>query len=162
MAGGMLEVAISQRLFIRLTTMNNNRVNKKVFLWDKTLSKENWNTGFKSILLDLDLENHWINQTVIPLGLAKLKIQSKLERDWKHHCSTKDNLRTYRTFKTDMDTAVHLNCNLSKFHRSLISQLRLGILPIYIETGRYTSTPEHERICGMCPSFFWYDNDSGH
>ncbi len=138
------------RLFNRLITMNNNRVNKKVFLWDKALSKENWNSGFKSILLDLGLENYWTNQTVIPLELTKLRIQSKLERDWQHHCSTKDKLRTYRTFKTDMDTAVPLNCNLPKFQRSLISQLRLGILPINIETGRYTSTPEHDRICGMC------------
>ncbi len=130
--------------------MENNRVNKKVFLWDKALSKENWNTGLKSILSDLELENHWANNSVIPLELAKMRIQNRLERDWQHHCSTKDKLRTYRTFKADMNTAVHLNCNLPKFQRSLISQLRLGILPINIETGRYTGIPEGDSICEMC------------
>ena len=34
--------------------------------------------------------------------------------------------------------------------RSLVSQLRLGILPIAIETGRYKSVPKHRRICELC------------
>ncbi len=49
-----------------------------------------------------------------------------------------------------MSTAPHLQCNLPKPQRSLISQLRLGILPIGIETGRFPSTPECERICQLC------------
>ena len=90
------------------------------------------------------------NNVTIPLEIAKDKIQTRLERDWNHHCMTKDKLRTYRTFKTDMSTAPHLNCNLPKFQRSLISQLRLGILPINIETGRYTGIAEQDRLCQMC------------
>ena len=34
--------------------------------------------------------------------------------------------------------------------RSYIVQLRFGILPIAIETGRYRSTPENERLCLIC------------
>ena len=34
--------------------------------------------------------------------------------------------------------------------RSLLSQLRLGILPIATETGRYKSVPKHRRICELC------------
>ena len=40
--------------------------------------------------------------------------------------------------------------NLPKYERSLISQLRLGILPIRIETGRYSNLPEQQRICFLC------------
>ncbi len=114
------------------------------------LTRDNiWQTPRTFTVSDLELENHWVNNSVIPMELAKLRIQGRLERDWQHHCSTKDKLRTYRTFKADMNTAVHLNCNLPKFQRSLISQLRLGILPINIETGRYTGIPEGDRICEM-------------
>ena len=130
--------------------MKSGRLNKKIFQWDKALSKDNWYSSLRNVLSDLNLENYMTNNTIVPLEVAKDKIQTRLERDWNHHCMTKDKLRTYRTFKTDMSTASHLNCNLPKFQRSLISQLRLGILPINIETGRYTGTAEQDRLCQMC------------
>ncbi len=34
--------------------------------------------------------------------------------------------------------------------RSLIAQLRLGILPIHIETGRFRGTQLDDRICQLC------------
>ncbi len=37
----------------------------------------------------------------------------------------------------------------SRQQRSLIAQLRLGILPIYIETGRFRGTQLDERICQL-------------
>ncbi len=53
-----------------------------------------------------------------------------------------------------MSTASHVNCNLLKFQRSLISQLRLhvGILPIQIETGRFVGLDKEDRICQLCTS----------
>ncbi len=142
----------SVRQYNRLTQMKNERINKKAFLWDQTLSLDNWTSSFKATMTDLDLLHFIENNTVIPLDLAKCKIKGKLERDWEHHCLTKDKLRTYRTFKTEMSTAAHLNCNLPKFQRSLISQLRLGILPIRIETGRFSGLKKEDRICQLCNS----------
>ncbi len=51
-----------------------------------------------------------------------------------------------------MEVAAHLNSNLPKPERSLISQLRLGVLPLRIETGRYTRLQVHERLCELCDS----------
>ena len=31
-----------------------------------------------------------------------------------------------------------------------MAQLRAGILPLHLETGRYVNTPVHERICLCC------------
>ena len=42
-----------------------------------------------------------------------------------------------------MSVASHLNCNMPKYPRSLISQLRLGVLPLRIET-------EANRLCQVC------------
>ncbi len=39
---------------------------------------------------------------------------------------------------------------MSRQQRSLIAQLRLGILPIYIEIGRFRGTQLDDRICQLC------------
>ena len=41
---------------------------------------------------------------------------------------------------------------MHRWHRSLFAQFRLGILPLYIETGRYDNTPVANRICKLCDS----------
>ncbi len=41
-------------------------------------------------------------------------------------------------------------CEMSCQQRSLIAQLRLGILLIHIETGRFKGTQLDERICQLC------------
>ena len=41
---------------------------------------------------------------------------------------------------------------MHKRHRSLFPQFRLGILPLYIETGRYDNTLVANRICKLCDS----------
>ncbi len=71
---------------------------------------------------------------------------------WEHNCSTKLKLRTYVTFKDKVEVASHVNCNMPKYDRSLISQLRLGILPLRIETGRFSNLDEEERTCLVCNS----------
>ena len=42
--------------------------------------------------------------------------------------------------------------NLSKQNRSIIAQLRFGILPLKIETGRFQGLPIDQRICELCRS----------
>ena len=130
--------------------MDNNRINKKVFLFDKDRCKDNWSASFKAALTDIGLEGHLINNSEIPIDQIKIGARDKLTRDWRHHCATKDKLRTYRTFKNDMCTAPHLSCNLPKYERSLISQLRLGVLPLCIETGRFVGLNEQDRTCMLC------------
>ncbi len=39
---------------------------------------------------------------------------------------------------------------ISHQQRSIIAQLRLGILPIHIETGRFRGTQLDDRICQLC------------
>ena len=40
--------------------------------------------------------------------------------------------------------------NLKRAQRSLLAKLRLGMLPINIELGRYNGTPREERWCVNC------------
>ncbi len=135
------------RLYNRFTTMDADRLNRAIFMYDKEKCSVNWNQKFKHILDDL--MERWSRSQVIPLEVAKEKIAQKLLADWTHQCSTKPKMRTYVTFKDDINVSAHIRCNLPKYERS-ISQLRLGILPSTIETGRYANLKEDERICLLC------------
>ena len=44
----------------------------------------------------------------------------------------------------------YLTHNLSRGKRSLLAQFRLGILPLKIETGRFSNLSREERICDFC------------
>ncbi len=138
------------RLYNRFITMDADRLNRAIFMYDKEKCSNNWSQKFKHILDELDLMETWSRNQVIPLEVAKQKVAQKFLADWTHQCSTKPKLRTYVTFKDDTNVSAHISCNLPKYERSLISQLRLGILPLRIETGRYANLKENERICLLC------------
>ena len=59
-------------------------------------------------------------------------------------------LRTYRKYKFDNSIEPYLNMFISRSNRAFFSQLRLGVLPIRIETGRYQNERLEERVCMVC------------
>ena len=59
-------------------------------------------------------------------------------------------LRTYNTFKTEFKTEQCLLSSLSKPERSQLAQLRCGVLPLRVETGRYVGLALNERLCTVC------------
>ena len=57
---------------------------------------------------------------------------------------------TYSTFKENYVTESYVYKVYNRVHRSLLTQFRCGILPIKIETGRYTQIPTEYRLCIFC------------
>ena len=53
-------------------------------------------------------------------------------------------------FKVDYSTEKYITFNLDRKERSYMAQLRMGILPLRIETGRYKNEEVHERVCNIC------------
>ncbi len=70
--------------------------------------------------------------------------------EWKINLYVKPKLRTNVLFKENYCTENYVKYSMSYQQRSLIAQLRLGILPIHIETGRLRDTQLDERICPLC------------
>ena len=70
-------------------------------------------------------------------------------QSWNESVQNTAKLRTYSLFKEQFkaDDYVYLRCR--KF-RSMMSQLRLGILPLEIETGRWKSIEVENRLCKLC------------
>ena len=70
---------------------------------------------------------------------------------WNESVVDKSKLDTCKLIKSDKwETAKHISSNLSKHKRSLVSRLRLGVLSIGIETGRFEYVIREQRICKLC------------
>jgi hypothetical protein len=81
----------------------------------------------------------------------KSKLEKQMNTEWKQHVLSKPKLRTYMKFKAEYGVEQYvLNQTLTRRERSLFSQLRFGILPLKIETGRYYRIPSEERFCEIC------------
>ena len=70
-----------------------------------------------------------------------------MEREWQRGILVKPKLRTYITLKNSFKEEEYSSKNMSRRLRSLISQIRLGILPLEIEIGRFRGVSPEGRIC---------------
>ncbi len=59
-------------------------------------------------------------------------------------------LRTYIKYKDEYLTETYAYKVYDSGQRSIMAQFRSGILPLRIETGRYTYIPEEMRLCIFC------------
>ena len=69
---------------------------------------------------------------------------------WKHELTKSAKLRTYIIFKNNLEMDKYLRYNLTRSERSYISQFRLGVLPLRIETGRFVREEISKRTCVLC------------
>ena len=103
----------------------------------KTQNKRDLDANFDS-LLPCDIDS------------VKLKIIDLAREAWGQEIVTKPKLRTYRTFKVTFATENYVIKDISRRKRSLLRQLRIGILPLRIEKGRFRNLPVEERVCEIC------------
>ena len=89
---------------------------------------------------------------VWPFNIEELKetLLDKVKCNWAEEIWSKPKLRTYREIKSDYYAENYVLFNLPKKKRSLCAQIRGGILPLNIETGRYVGLDEEDRICQTC------------
>ena len=59
-------------------------------------------------------------------------------------------LELYNNIKQEFGPEKYLLLNIDKYKKSLLSQLRYGILPLRLETGRFYNEKQEERVCTMC------------
>ncbi len=125
--------------------MDDARLTKRVFLHDYNMCSNNWCSDIKQLMRDIGISSNFEDKTVVNLSDAKLVIQTKYEEKWARDLQNTPKLRTYKTFKQNLRCEEYVQTNLSKYERSLFCQFRIGILPLRIETGRYTGEPPEQR-----------------
>lgn len=136
------------RLWNRLINLSDNRVTKKIFLWSK--DKSPWAAELRTVFADAQLQFVFHNNLRCSVNEIRTKLMSNFQDKWLNEIMTMPKLRTYIQLKDVFKTEFYVKTNLRRNQRSLIAQLRTGILPLALETGRFTQTSEEDRLCGLC------------
>ena len=146
------------RMLHRLVCMEDSRLTKRIFLWDSNLTETTqiptWGKEVKDVLTRNDLQQVFrdnifdLKSTIQNLKASLLlKDQQKL----KNSCAM-PKLRTYNLIAEFSSPKAYLLKPLSFLQRKSVAKLRLGVLPIRLETGRYERPikPAEERTCQQC------------
>ena len=150
------------RQYHRIIKMQNERLTKKVFLWDKKLNEDNilnsWYSEVKTIFSANNLPETFESGAVFDLKLVVENLQSCMiqtqQTALKNECGNKPKLRTFVRFKDFSMTPSYLTKPLSFIQRKFLAKIRLGCLEIRLETGRYARPrlAEEARTCQACPN----------
>ena len=145
------------RYLDRLYRTSCNRLLAKVYTWDRKLNDNGvlntWSTEVKQILDNNNLGSIYDRKTIFPLKSTIAKLRSSMYNQQKDlvkaECMNKPKLRTFITFKDFDKISPHIGKPLSYIQRKTLSKLRLGILPLRIETARYQRpvVPLEQRLC---------------
>ena len=158
LAGDMGWTNTRDRMVIKMTNFYNRllktpdeRLLKKIFLFDKNILHENsWSYKYRQFLDTINLENLFDTNQEIDNQLLANKLHDSFQTKWADSVRSKPKLRLYEKLKSNTDTENYVKANIPRFERSLIAQLRLGILPLRIETGRYVNEQIEDRVCSQC------------
>jgi len=138
------------RLWNRLVSMEDGRITKRIFLWDKELCYNNWSSDLYEILSEFGLEYTFEDMSTINVKYFEELMLHRTAKTWKDTITFKPKLRTYAKFKKDFGTEEYLTGFMSRQQRSLLAKFRGGILPLQVETGRWQNVAWGDRICKLC------------
>ena len=140
--------------------MDDNRLTKKVLLWDRSLNDHNvvssWSNEVKSIFYNSSLHSTYDTGNPFPLKcvLDTIKQNFKLDQEQylKYECEQKPKLRTFISFKKFNVLSPYITKPLTFLQRKSIAKIRLGSLELRIESGRFCRPrlEIHERTCQVC------------
>ena len=145
------------RYWNRLIQMDNTRLTKRVFLYDyhhirrpTTISTWSWSSLLREIFSSIDMLEVFESLSICDLEVAKARLHNKDKDRWLRAVASKPKLRLYIQIKNEFETEFYVKLNLTRSERSYVSQLRLGILPIMVETGRFRNMQLEDRLCPFC------------
>jgi hypothetical protein len=147
------------RFYLHLKSLPDHRLTKKILLHDQHFSDINpnlvtWTKEVSSIILRNNLLfslDHFGSKSLVEM-LNKSLLCKDLEM-FSKQCARSPRLRTYiklySPFVNRETTNIYTRMRLPFIVRKRLAQIRLGVLPIRIETDRYSKekTPAAERYC---------------
>ena len=126
------------RLYNQLVRMPLTRVNIVVFEYGMDLPvKGSWAANFMSLVRCLDMEENVTQRRSLPLQQVRQKLNEMYGACLTDATEQKPKLRTYVSIMENCGMEGYLKANLDKHKCSLIGQLRLGVLSLQIELGRF-------------------------
>jgi hypothetical protein len=117
---------------------------------DVQACRNNWSCQALDIFRSLNIEDSFWNKQCVDINNVTLLLKQQACNRWYDTIHKKPKLRTYVVLKTSYEPENYVKYCFNRKNRSLMAQIRLGILPINIQTGRYTNIPIKERLCNQC------------
>ena len=116
---------------------------------DFNVCSHNWSAEMKNIMSEINMNVNFDDQSCINLELASKELSMINFNKWKGDLNSSPKLRTYKLFKNSFSPEPYVYL-FNRRQRSLIAQIRAGILPLHIETGRFMCIPVELRLCMFC------------
>ena len=138
------------RFWNRVIRMDTTRLTRKIFGYDYMKCKFNWSSDVKEIFMIAGHIDLFSNKSTCDIKCMKDSLTSHYSAKWLQDVQQKPKLRTYILFKELYSTEQYVKFCLPRKERSLLAQIRSGILPLAIETGRYRNIPAENRYCQVC------------
>ena len=129
--------------------MDNQRLTKRGFLNDYLLKKGNWSKEIWEIFHKLDLNSVFTDMHKCPLNIIRDKLHRVFFENLEYDINNKPKLRIFKHSREANYLPKYISMILPRYHRSLLSQIRSGTLPIRIESGRINEILE-DRLCILC------------
>ncbi len=117
-----------------------------------TLSWKYESSNLKSILSGMDLNRAFNTRNIVCSRAAWSSLHEIYCNQLQQYVLDKPKLRTYVKFKVSYNVEDYVMSFMSHAQRSCLAQLKCGILPLHIETGRWQGTQLDKRICKVCSS----------
>ena len=138
------------RLFNRINVMPDDRLPKIIYKWDRSLDLNTWWSEIQHIASYLGLNTLPDDGETYNLTYAYNKLLEKNRISWQLQANIKPKLRTFVNIHDYSSTQTLVRSNITRFQRSLVAQIKMGILPLKYETDRYQGIPPENRLCKIC------------
>ncbi len=96
------------------------------------------------------MKTNFTNQQHVNIDSMKSIVREKDKLNWINNVKDKSKLDFLSVIKPTHGVEPFVKLNISRYERSLLAQLRYGILQIQLETGRYNNEPRDSRFCRIC------------
>ena len=138
------------RLYNRINQMDDDRLPSIIYKWDKSLDLDTWYSEIRHIAAKLGLEANLEDGQTYDLTSAYNKLLKLSRQKWHLEAQRKPKLRTFLKIHNFDKIQLLAKSKITRYQRSLLAQLKFGILPLKIETERYQGTPLENRLCKLC------------
>ena len=133
----------------RVIQMPDTRWPKIMYEFDIKKKCTTWVHEIKQIckMLHLPDPSHRVEYDMKVVSDAIMKFSRDI---WWKQALEKPKLRSYANFKDQAAPTTLINANLLRYQRGLLAKPSCGILPLEIETGRYSGVKAENRLCRVC------------
>ena len=129
--------------------MPESRLPKMIFNMEYE-HKNSWCRDLLSIFEQTNFVHIFDNKITVDPSDVKVKLLEIFDTNFTNSLPLKQKLRNYALLKFSFDPEPYALKYLSRNKRSIFAQLRMGILPLRIETGRFQNLDLIDRKCVYC------------